>query len=120
MIPFDLFTLSEHLDFLGITLKATFGATRKANGEILQERIKQVINLVYFFWLRNYSLVDFEERSSSVDKITVVIFDNFPFLSSGKVQDKVNIINQYIDRIRRNFPEKEMETESSWSWSLSP
>ena len=32
------------MDFLGITLKATFGATRKANGEILQERIKQVIN----------------------------------------------------------------------------
>ena len=34
MIPFDFFTLSEHLDFLGITLKATFGATRKANGEL--------------------------------------------------------------------------------------
>ena len=32
------------MDFLGITLKATFGATRKANGEILQDRIKQVIN----------------------------------------------------------------------------
>ena len=44
MIPYDFFTLSEHLDFLGITLKATFGATRRANGEILQERIKQVIN----------------------------------------------------------------------------
>ena len=44
MIPYDFFTLSEHLDFLGITLKATFGATRRANGEILKERIKQVIN----------------------------------------------------------------------------
>ena len=44
MIHFDFFILSEHLDFLGITLKATFGATRMANGEILQERVKQVIN----------------------------------------------------------------------------
>ena len=43
-IPFDLFTLSKHLDFLGINIEATFGATRKANGIILQERIKQVIN----------------------------------------------------------------------------
>ena len=62
----------------------------------------------------------FEERSSSVDYMAVVIFDNFPFLSSGKAQDKVNIVNHYIDRIRGNFPKKEMETESSWSWSLSP
>ena len=45
--------------------------------------------------------------------MAIVIFDNFPFLSSGKAQDKVNIVNHYIDRIRGNFPKKEMETESS-------
>ena len=43
MIPHGFFSLSDHLDFLGVTLKTTFSSTRKANGDILQERIKNVI-----------------------------------------------------------------------------
>ena len=42
-IPFDFFTLSDHLDFLGGTLKATTSATRQANGDILQEKIRKTI-----------------------------------------------------------------------------
>ena len=42
-IPFDFFTLSDHLDFLGVTLKATTLATRKVNGDILQERIRNTV-----------------------------------------------------------------------------
>ena len=42
-IPFDFFTLSDHLDFLGVTLKATTLATRQANGDILQEKIRKTI-----------------------------------------------------------------------------
>ena len=43
MIPHGFFSLSDHLDFLGVTLKSTFSSTRKANGDILQDRIKKVI-----------------------------------------------------------------------------
>ena len=43
MIPHIFFSLSDHLDFLGVTLKSTFSSTRKANGDILQDRIKKVI-----------------------------------------------------------------------------
>ena len=43
MIPHAFFTLSYKLDFLGVTFKSTFMATRKANGDILKERIKNVI-----------------------------------------------------------------------------
>ena len=43
-IPFDFFTLSDHLDFLGVTLKATTMATRQANGDILQEKIRKTIS----------------------------------------------------------------------------
>jgi hypothetical protein len=42
-IPFDFFTLSDHLDFLGVTIKATFMATRKVNGEVLQDRVRHTI-----------------------------------------------------------------------------
>jgi hypothetical protein len=42
-IPFDFFTLSDHLDFLGVTLMATFTATRKANGDLLQDRVRNTI-----------------------------------------------------------------------------
>ena len=42
-IPFDFFTLSDHLDFLGVTLKATFAATRTVNGDILQERVRKTV-----------------------------------------------------------------------------
>ena len=43
MIPFDFFTLSDHLDFLGVTLMATYSSTRRANGEILKERVRNTI-----------------------------------------------------------------------------
>ena len=43
MVPFDFFTLSDHLDFLGVTLMATYSSTRKANGDILQERVRNTI-----------------------------------------------------------------------------
>ena len=42
MICHGFFSLSDHLDFLGVTLKSTFSSTRKANGDILQDRIKKV------------------------------------------------------------------------------
>ena len=43
MIPHDFFILSDHLDFLGVILKSTYSLTRKANGDLLQDRIKKVI-----------------------------------------------------------------------------
>ena len=42
-IPFDFFTLSDHLDFLGVTLKATCAATRTVNGDTLQERVRKTV-----------------------------------------------------------------------------
>ena len=39
-IPYQYIRLSEHLDFVGVELKATFTQTRKANGDLLQNRIK--------------------------------------------------------------------------------
>ena len=42
-LPCNFFSLSDHLDMLGVTLMATHTATRKANGDELQERIKNVI-----------------------------------------------------------------------------
>ena len=35
--------LSDHLDMVGVELKATITQTRKVNGDILQERIKNTI-----------------------------------------------------------------------------
>ena len=42
-LPCNFFSLSDHLDMLGVTLKATYIATRKVNGDELQERIKNVV-----------------------------------------------------------------------------
>ena len=42
-LPCKFFSLSDHLDMLGVTLKATHTATRKANGHELQEKMKNVI-----------------------------------------------------------------------------
>ena len=42
-IPFDFFTLSDHLDFLGVTLKASCAATRTVNGDTLQERVRKTV-----------------------------------------------------------------------------
>ena len=39
----NFFSLSDHLDMLGVTLKATYTATRKVNGDELQEKIKNVV-----------------------------------------------------------------------------
>ena len=42
-LPHQYVRLSEHLDFVGVELRATFSSTRKANGDILQERIKNTV-----------------------------------------------------------------------------
>ena len=43
MIPHNFFLLADHLDFLGVVLKSNYSFTRKANGDLLQDRIKKVI-----------------------------------------------------------------------------
>ena len=42
-LPCNFFSLSDHLDMLGVTLKATYTTTRKANGDELQDMIKNVV-----------------------------------------------------------------------------
>ena len=42
-IPCSYMVLSDHLDMLGVELKATPTQTRKANGDILQARVKNTI-----------------------------------------------------------------------------
>ena len=42
-LPCNFFSLSDHLDMLGVTLKATHMATRKHNGDELQERMKNTV-----------------------------------------------------------------------------
>ena len=42
-IPCDYMTLSDHLDMVGVTLMATWAKTRKVNGDVLQERVKNTI-----------------------------------------------------------------------------
>ena len=39
-IPYQYIRLSEHLDFVGVEIRASFTQTRKANGEMLQTRIR--------------------------------------------------------------------------------
>ena len=43
MIPHQFFSLSDHLDFLGLTHKATYTLTRRVNGVALKDRIQKVI-----------------------------------------------------------------------------
>ena len=43
MIPHNFFSLSGHLDFLGVTLKPTYYLTRGINGDALRERINRVV-----------------------------------------------------------------------------
>ena len=43
MIPHPFFSLSDHLDFLGVTLKATYPMTRRVNGDALKDRIQKVM-----------------------------------------------------------------------------
>ena len=43
MIPHNFFSLSGHLDFLGVTLKSTYYLTKGVNGDALKERINCVI-----------------------------------------------------------------------------
>ena len=42
-LPHQYVRLSKHLDFVGVELRATFASTRKTNGDILQERIKNTV-----------------------------------------------------------------------------
>ena len=43
MIPHQFFSMSDHLDFLGVTLMGTYSLTRRVNGEALKERIRKAI-----------------------------------------------------------------------------
>ena len=42
-LPHQYVQLSDHLDFVGVELRATFIQTRKVNGDQLQERVKNTI-----------------------------------------------------------------------------
>ena len=42
-IPHQYIRLSDHLDFVGVELRATFTQTRKVNGDLLQARIKSTV-----------------------------------------------------------------------------
>ena len=42
-LPVRYIALSEHLDMIGVELRATHTQTRKANGDLIQERVKNII-----------------------------------------------------------------------------
>jgi hypothetical protein len=42
-LPHQYIQLSDHLDFVGVELRATFLATRKTNGDMLQSRVKNTV-----------------------------------------------------------------------------
>ena len=42
-IPCRYMTLSDHLDMVGVTLKATWSQTRKVNGDALQQRVENTV-----------------------------------------------------------------------------
>ena len=42
-LPCKFFSLSDHLDMLGVTTKATYMGTRKVNGDELQDRMKNTL-----------------------------------------------------------------------------
>ena len=42
-VPFPFFRISEHLDMLGVTLKASYTATRGANGDELVTRMRHTV-----------------------------------------------------------------------------
>ena len=51
-LPCNFFSLSDHLDMLGVTLTATYISTRKINGDNLQERLKGQIGA----WRRYFTI----------------------------------------------------------------
>ena len=60
-IPCQYMTISDHLDMLGVELRATWTQTRKANGDICQERVEKTIRQwksgkFMHFSLRSWSL----------------------------------------------------------------
>ena len=42
-IPCPYMTISDHLDMIGVELKATWSKTRKANGDICQSRVENTV-----------------------------------------------------------------------------
>ena len=42
-IPCNYMTISDHLDMVGVTLKATWSQTRKINGDALQKRVENTV-----------------------------------------------------------------------------
>ena len=71
------FVLSDHLDMVGVELRATWTQTRKANGDIIQQRVSNTINpwragkfmaLTMRPWsVNNYALSKVWFRCGSVD-----------------------------------------------------
>ena len=43
-LPVKYIALSDHLDMVGVQLRATHTQTRKSNGDLIQERVKNTIN----------------------------------------------------------------------------
>ena len=42
-LPHQYVRLSDHLDFVGVELRSTFTQTRKVNGDLIQERLKNTV-----------------------------------------------------------------------------
>ena len=70
-------TLSDHLDMVGVTLKASWVQSRKANGDALQSKVKNTVNpwkagkvlsITQRGWsLNSYALAKVWFRAKSVD-----------------------------------------------------
>ena len=86
-IPCNYMTISDHLEMVGVELRATWTQTRKANGEIVQKRVSDTVKLwktgdfmhlslrswslnIYCFskiWFRTHSV---DLREMDISKIT--------------------------------------------------
>ena len=86
-IPCDYMTISDHLEMVGVELRATLNQTRKANGDIVQQRVADTVKLwktgkfmhlslrawslnIYCFskiWFRSHSV---DLREADFNKIT--------------------------------------------------
>ena len=86
-IPCNYMTISDHLEMVGVELRATWAQTRKANGDIVQQRVADTVKLwktgkfmhlslrswslnIYCFskiWFRTHSV---DLRESDFSKIT--------------------------------------------------
>jgi hypothetical protein len=49
-LPVPYIAISEHLDMVGVQMKASFLHTRKVNCDVLQDKVKNVIWIIYFVY----------------------------------------------------------------------